>query len=73
MLDFILQKNSAWSFIDLDIMLRAQTEVISPLDEFEQNVNDNFHYFWNQPSTLSLFGDGYGKLLQRVEQIGYHS
>jgi uncharacterized protein YwbE len=70
---FYFTKNSAWSFIDLDIMLRAQTEVISPLNDFEQNVNDNFHYFWNQSSTLSIFGDGYGKLLQRAEVIGYHS
>ena len=54
-------------------MLRAQTEVISPLNDFEQNVNDNFHYFWNQPSTLSIFGNEYGKLLQRAEEIGYNS
>jgi len=70
---FYFTKNSAWSFIDLDIMLRAQTEVISPLDEFEKNVNDNFHYFWNQPSTLSIFGNEYAKLLQRAEEIEYHS
>ena len=52
-------------------MLRAQTEVLTPLPEFETNMNDNFHYFWNQPSTLSLFGDG--SLIKRVEEIGYHS
>ena len=68
---FYFSKNSAWSFIDLDIMLRAQNEVISPLDDFEQNIDDNFNYFWNQPSTLSLFGNEYGRLKQRVEEIGY--
>ena len=54
-------------------MLTAQTEVLTPLPEFEKNVNDNFDYFWNQPSTLSLFGNGYGSLLTRVEKLGYHS
>jgi uncharacterized repeat protein (TIGR03833 family) len=70
---FYFTKNQAWTFIDLDIMLTAQTEVLTPLPEFEKNVNDNFDYFWNQPSTLSLFGNGYGSLLTRVEKLGYHS
>ena len=70
---FYFTKNQAWSFIDLDIMLRAQTEVLTLLPEFEKNVNDNFHYFWNQPSTLSLFGNGYSSLITRVEELGYHS
>ncbi len=64
-------KNQAWSFIDLDIMLRAQREFLSlqPEEELEENIENDFNYFWNQETTFSIFGDEKGILLQRISKI----
>jgi len=68
---FYFTKNQAWSFIDLDIMLRAQREILALQSEedLEKNIENDFNYFWNQPTTLSLFGDEKGILLQKISEI----
>ena len=68
---FYFTKNQAWSFIDFDLMLRAQREHISllPEEELEENVNKDFNYFWNQPTTLSLFGNDREILLERLLEM----
>ncbi len=61
---FYFTQNQAWDFIELDTLLRNQRDNIDlqPDADFENNMND-FKQYWDHQDTLSIFDDGYGKIM----------
>jgi len=71
---FYYTKNQAYTFIELDTLLRNQRANIDlqPEEDFEKNVEDDFMQYWRNSTSFSLFDtDDYVQLVnyfQRLEQ-----
>ena len=71
---FYYTKNQAYTFIELDTLLRNQRANIDlqPEEDFEKNVEDDFMQYWRSSTSYSLFDtDDYVQLVnyfQRLEQ-----
>ena len=71
---FYYTKNQAYTFIELDSLLRNQRANIDlqPKEDYEKNVEDDFMQYWRSPTSFSLFvTDDYVELInhfQRLEQ-----
>jgi len=71
---FYYTKNQAYTFIELDTLLRNQRANIDlqPEEDFEKNVEDDFMQYWRSSTSYNLFDtDDYVQLVnyfQRLEQ-----
>lgn len=71
---FFFTKNQVWNFIDLDIIKRkenSRSDISDAIgnEKFETVIERDFYRYWNEDSTISIFGNGKQKLEQRISDL----